>query len=273
MPNSARLRNWIKKLSPDYIHVATEGPIGWLTRWSCRREGRPFTTSYHTKLPEYVYAYAGVPVSWGYALARRFHNSSCGTMVATPSLANELRLRGFQHLLPWTRGVDTAVFRPRDDRLFGNDEPVFLYVGRIAREKNIAAFLDLELPGKKWSSATGRISQPCRRKYQDVIFTGAKFGEELARHYASADVFVFPSKSDTFGLVLLEAMSERRARRGVSCDRPHRSRSRRAEPVLSTTTLPLLRPARCRSISREGTRPRTRPSARSNAAEQFLAKL
>ena len=138
-----------KKLSPDYIHVATEGPIGWLTRWSCRREGRPFTTSYHTKLPEYVYAYAGVPVSWGYTLARRFHNSSCGTMVATPSLANELRLRGFQHLLPWTRGVDTAVFRPRDDRLFGNDEPVFLYVGRIAREKNIAAFLDLKLPGRK----------------------------------------------------------------------------------------------------------------------------
>ena len=141
-------------------------------------------------------------------------------MVATPSLANDLRLRGFQSLLPWTRGVDTAVFRPRDDRLFGSDRPVFLYVGRIAREKNIEAFLDLELPEKKVVVGAADLAT-LKRKYRDVIFTGAKFGEELARHYASADVLgprarVTPSVSFSW-----KPCPARRARRRVSGDRPH----------------------------------------------------
>ncbi len=197
----------LERLAPDFVHVATEGPIGWAVRAACRAAGRPFTTSYHTKLPEYGAAYAGIPASWGYALARRFHNASHGTMVATRSLAADLAARGFMHLLPWTRGVDTERFRPRGTRLFGDCAPVFLYVGRMAREKNLEAFLDLELPGRKVMVGDGPHLGVLRQRYPEALFTGPKSGDDLARHYASADVFVFPSRSDTFGLVLIEAMA------------------------------------------------------------------
>ena len=197
----------LAKIAPDYVHVATEGPIGWATRAVCLAEGRSFTTSYHTKLPEYAATYAGLPESCGYALARRFHNASHGTMVATRSLAADLSARGFEHLLPWTRGVDTERFRPRDERILGSQGPIFLYVGRIAREKNLEAFLDLDLPGRKVLVGDGPHLAALRQRYHDAIFTGPKSGDELARHFASADVFVFPSRSDTFGLVLLEAMA------------------------------------------------------------------
>jgi glycosyltransferase involved in cell wall biosynthesis len=128
-------------------------------------------------------------------------------MVATPSLADDLAKRGFKRLLAWTRGVDTERFRPQDVRLFGADQPVFLYVGRVSKEKNIEAFLDADLPGRKVVVGSGPHLSFLRRRYPQVVFTGTQSGEELARHYASADVFVFPSRTDTFGLVLLEAMA------------------------------------------------------------------
>lgn len=206
MATRSAVSHRISEARPNYVHVATEGPVGWATRAVCLATSRTFTTSYHTRLPEYASAYAGVPVSWGYAAVRRFHNASSGTMVATRSLASELSTRGFKHLLPWTRGVDISAFCPRAERIFG-EGPVFIYVGRIAREKNLEAFLDLDLPGRKVLVGDGPHLPALKKRYPDALFTGAKNGQDLARHYASADAFVFPSRSDTFGLVLLEAMA------------------------------------------------------------------
>ena len=197
----------IVTFAPDYIHIATEGPIGMMARRYCRLAGRPFTTSYHTKFPEYLAARFPFRESWSYAMLRGFHNAGAGVMVATPSLADDLRGKGFRQILPWTRGVDTELYRPRPDRVFGAEVPVFAYVGRVAVEKNIEAFLKLDLPGKKVVVGSGPQLEQLSARYPDVLFTGPKFGEDLARCYASADVFVFPSLTDTFGIVLLEAMA------------------------------------------------------------------
>lgn len=202
-----RVSRRIRASRPDYIHVATEGPIGIMTRAFCRKARHPFTTSYHTRFPEYVAARFPVRESWCYSLQRRFHNSGRGVMVATASLADELRARGFLNILPWTRGVDTDLYRPRSKKLFGTSEPVFLYVGRVAVEKNIEAFLRLKLPGRKVVVGSGPQIKQLQARYPEAHFTGPKFGDELAEHYASASVFVFPSRTDTFGLVLLEALA------------------------------------------------------------------
>jgi 1,2-diacylglycerol 3-alpha-glucosyltransferase/glucuronosyltransferase len=196
----------VAEFRPDFIHIATEGPIGLMTRRYCRKTRWPFTTSYHTRFPEYVAARLPIPEDWCYALQRRFHNGSAGTFVATQSVLDDLAARGFERLMPWSRGVDTELFRPRKVRLFG-EQPVFLYVGRIAVEKNIKAFLDLDLPGRKVLVGGGPQACELGRLYPDAIFTGPREGEELAEAYASADVFVFPSLTDTFGLVLLEALA------------------------------------------------------------------
>ncbi len=196
----------IERLRPDFIHIATEGPIGVMTRRYCRKTKHPFTTSYHTRFPEYVSARLPVPESWCYALQRRFHNGAAATFVATKSVAGELAARGFERLTPWTRGVDTELFKPRKVRQFGK-KPVFLYVGRIAIEKNIKAFLDLDLPGRKVLVGSGPQEEALKKLYPDALFTGPKQGRDLALAYASSDVFVFPSLTDTFGLVLLEALS------------------------------------------------------------------
>jgi glycosyltransferase involved in cell wall biosynthesis len=201
------VRKEIERFQPEFIHVATEGPIGMATRNYCLGAGVPFTTSYHTRFPEYVAARIPVPASWGYAYMRWFHNAGNGIMVSTQSLRDELAARGFRNIHAWSRGVDTEVFRPRDERLFGSDAPVFMYVGRVAPEKNIGAFLDLELPGKKVVVGPGPHLDRLRRRHPDTTFTGPKFGEELAAHFASADVFVFPSLTDTYGVVLLEALA------------------------------------------------------------------
>ena len=193
-------------VTPGAINIATEGPIGFMTRHYCRKTRRPFTTSYHTRFPEYVSARLPVPEDWCYSLQRRFHNGAAGTFVAAPSVAAELKARGFERLMLWSRGVDTELFRPRNVRLFG-DESVFLYVGRIAVEKNIKAFLDLDLPGRKVLVGGGPQAAELERLYPDALFAGPMHGEELAQAYASADVFVFPSLTDTFGLVLLEALA------------------------------------------------------------------
>src|SRR5207344_2671488 len=160
----------------------------------------------HTRFPEYVSARLPIPESWCYALQRRFHNGAAGTFVATQSIEDDLHARGFERLMRWSRGVDTEQFRPRKVRSFGK-KPVFLYVGRIAVEKNIKAFLDVDLPGRKVLVGSGPQAAELARRHPDVLFAGPMEGEELARAYASADVFVFPSLTDTFGLVLLEALA------------------------------------------------------------------
>lgn len=193
-------------MRPDAVHIATEGPVGWMTRAYCLRRGLPFTTSFHTRFPDYLHSRFGVPQSWTYALQRRFHAAGAGMMVATPSLGRELETRGFRRILGWTRGVNTDLFRPRPVRLFG-DGRVLLYVGRVAVEKNLTAFLDLDVAGRKVVVGTGPMLADLKNRYPDVLFTGSRTGEALAEAYASADVFVFPSRTDTFGMVLLEAMA------------------------------------------------------------------
>lgn len=197
-----------KRYRPDYIHIATEGPIGLATRSWCLRKGHPFTSSYHTRFPDYVSARVPVPLSWGYALQRWFHNSGAGMMVAAPSLARDLQSMGFKRILRWTRGVDTGLFRPRPEgRAAAGEGPIFLYVGRIAVEKGVEQFLALDLPGRKVVVGDGPQLAELRRRFPAARFAGPKSGEDLAREYASADVFVFPSRTDTFGIVLLEAMA------------------------------------------------------------------
>lgn len=206
IPDQRRADSLIDRLRPDAIHIATEGPVGWMARRYCIARARPFTTSFHTRFAEYVSSRWAVPESWSYAFLRRFHSRSAGVMVATESLRLDLHGRGFKRLLPWTRGVDTDLFRPRPVRCFG-DGPIFLYVGRVAVEKNIEAFLRLDLPGRKVVVGDGPHLDTLRRRFAEVIFTGECQGEELASYYASADVFVFPSRTDTFGMVIIEAMA------------------------------------------------------------------
>ena len=197
----------IEQSGADCVHIATEGPLGWLARRACLRAGRPFTTSYHTRFPEYVAARMPVPSRPLYGVVRRFHNAGAGCMVATPSLATELAAHGFRNLMRWSRGVDADLFRPRADADLGLPRPVFLYVGRVAVEKNLEAFCDLSLPGSKVIVGDGPARAALARRHPDVRFTGPLTGEALARAYAAGDVFVFPSRTDTFGNVLLEALA------------------------------------------------------------------
>ena len=204
-PGQARRR--IAAFGPDHIHIATEGPVGLATRAVCVSDDRRFTTSYHTRFPEYLTARLPlVPVRWGYALERWFHNAAAGVMVSTLSLRKELADKGLKRLLPWTRGVDTELFRPRNVRRFG-PEPVFLYVGRVSVEKNLKAFLDLDLQGTKVVVGRGPQLALLKQAYPRAVFTGPLFGEALAEAFASSDVFVFPSRTDTYGVVLLEALA------------------------------------------------------------------
>ena len=191
----------------DRIHIATEGPLGVLARRVCLARGLPFTTSYHTRFPEFLRARLPVPEAWTYRWLRRFHNAGNAMMVATPSLGAELAGRGFTNIRLWSRGVDMEQFQP-DRRIdLGLDGPVFLYVGRVAVEKNLPAFLDLDLPGTKVVVGDGPALPALKARYPDAVFMGLKRGDELAAIYASADVFVFPSRTDTFGNVIIEALA------------------------------------------------------------------
>lgn len=202
-----KVAHLLDDFAPEAIHIATEGPLGFAARRYCLRRGLPFTTAFHTRFPESIQARSGVPPWLGYRVLRWFHRPSAGVMVATPTLRRELEARGFAKLRLWSRGVDTELFRPRPKTCFDLARPVFLYLGRVAVEKNVAAFLDLDLPGSKVVIGDGPLLASLRRRYRAAVFTGAKTGEDLARHLASADVFVFPSRTDTFGLVLLEALA------------------------------------------------------------------
>ena len=202
-----RIAALVAEARPAFIHIATEGPLGMLARRHCVKRGRGFTTSYHTKFPEYVAARAPLPLSWGYAFMRRFHNAGLGCMVATQSLEADLAAHGFRNLMRWPRGVDHALFRPRPGADLGFPRPVFLYVGRVAVEKNLEAFLKLDLPGTKVVVGDGPARDHLARAYPDAKFLGLRRGEALGEAYAAADVFVFPSLTDTFGNVILEALA------------------------------------------------------------------
>ena len=204
---ASRLGPRIEALRPDHVHVATEGPMGLAARRHCLRVGRPFTTSYHTHFPDYLAARAPVPRSWSYAWLRRFHNAGRGIMVSTATVAEDLEGRGFARIMRWSRGVDHVLFRPRERSVLDLPRPIFLSVGRVAVEKNVEAFLRLDLPGTKVVVGDGPARADLQARYPDVRFLGVRTGEALAEIYASADVFVFPSRTDTFGIVLLEALA------------------------------------------------------------------
>lgn len=201
-----KIARMLDAAAPCAIHIATEGPLGHAARRYCLNRGLPFTTAYHTRFPEYVRARARIPLEWTYAVMRRFHGPSSGVMVATASLRRELEAHGFTNIRDWTRGVDTGLFYPRPS-ILDLPRPILMYVGRVAVEKNIGAFLGLDHPGSKVVVGDGPQRAELQRRYPDVTFVGSKQGEALAAHYASADVFVFPSRTDTFGLVLIEALA------------------------------------------------------------------
>ena len=203
----AKIARAIERLRPQAIHIATEGPLGWGARRVCLKRGLPFSTAYHTKFPEYLATRFGIPERLTYSLVRRFHKPSRAVMVPTPSVLAELERHGFSNLCIWSRGVDTDLFRPLPRDGLNEPRPIYLNVGRVAPEKNLAAFLDLDLPGTKVVVGEGPQLEELRRRYPRVRFPGPLFGLDLARAYSAADVFVFPSRTDTFGLVLLEALA------------------------------------------------------------------
>jgi glycosyltransferase involved in cell wall biosynthesis len=207
LPNRGEIARRIEAASPEAIHIATEGPIGWAVRAYCCRRKLAFTTSYTTRFPEYIAVRSIIPAAMSYAVLRRFHAASAMTMVATGSLHQELGARGFRRLGYWTRGVDTDLFNPDHPAELGLPRPVFMTMGRVAVEKNIEAFLSLDLGGSKVVVGDGPQKADLAHKYPDVKFLGEKTGAELTAHLAAADVFVFPSRTDTFGVVQLEALA------------------------------------------------------------------
>ena len=207
LPRPREVAQRIERVAPDAIHIATEGPIGAVVRHYCVKRGLPFTTSYTTRFPEYIAARVPIPEALSYAVLRYFHAAARVTMVSTPSLMAELAGRGFKNLGMWTRGVDTDLFRPERAIDLGLPRPIFATVGRVAVEKNLAAFLALDLPGSKVVIGTGPEEAELRRRFPEAVFLGALKDERLAAHLAMADVFVFPSLTDTFGVVQLEALA------------------------------------------------------------------
>lgn len=201
----------IGRFQPDAIHIATEGPIGWAIRRYCQKHGVPFTTSYHTRFPEYVTARLPIPgvLAMAYSIVRRFHRPSKAVLTPTAAITQVLQENRFVNVKTWTRGVDHDLFKPfLEPRLNTNGvKPVLVYVGRLAVEKNVEAFLDADVPGTKLLIGDGPQKAALEKKYPDAIFAGYLFGEELARKMGEGDIFVFPSKTDTFGLVMVEAMA------------------------------------------------------------------
>jgi glycosyltransferase involved in cell wall biosynthesis len=201
------VREAIRAFAPQCLHIATEGPLGHSARRYCLRHGLKFTTSYHTQFPQYLRARFPIPIRASYAVLRWFHGAGARCMVSTPSLRQELLSRGFRNLATWRRGVDTEVFKPRPKDFLDLPRPIAAYVGRVAIEKNIAAFMQMPWRGSKIVIGDGPERARLEAQHRGVVFAGYRFEEDLARHLAAADVMVFPSLTDTFGLVNLEAMA------------------------------------------------------------------
>jgi glycosyltransferase involved in cell wall biosynthesis len=206
------LTQTLDDFEPDAIHVATEGPLGWAARSYCTKRGLRFTTAFHTKFPEILKAAIGLPLFLGYALFRYFHKASSGVMVPTLGVLQMLERRGFKQLRSWTHGVDTALFSYSPQPLVhppmaDMPRPITLFVGRVSYEKNIQAFLELDIPGTKVVCGVGPLEASLKLRFPQVCWMGVLARDELAKVYAAADVFVFPSRSETFGLVMLEAMA------------------------------------------------------------------
>jgi len=207
MPNR-KAAKLINAFQPDAVHIATEGPIGRAVRRFCKRRGYPFTTSFHTRFAEYANERWKVPTKWGYAILKDFHKDGETMMVATPGLVEELKERGFSNMKLWARGVDLDQFVPGDRSFLDQYErPIFLYVGRLAVEKSIEDFVEADLPGVKLIVGEGPQREQLEEKYKKAVFVGPKYGDELTKYYQGADVFVFPSRTDTFGLVNVEALA------------------------------------------------------------------
>ena len=207
-----RVRELMDAAQPDAIHIATEGPLGWAARAYCLKHKLAFTTAFHTKFPEIINAYFKVPVSWGYALFRHFHKPSSGVMVPTQGVLGMLQQRGFRNLRSWTHGVDMALFQFSEETQVHEPlgimaRPVALFVGRVSHEKNIEDFLKMVFPGTKIVCGVGPLEADLKARYPQVRWLGLLPRDELAKVYAAADMFVFPSRSETFGLVMLEAMA------------------------------------------------------------------
>jgi glycosyltransferase involved in cell wall biosynthesis len=208
----ARLGELMDAADADAIHIATEGPLGWAARRHCLRRGWPFTTAFHTRFPEILKTSFRLPLSWGYALLRWFHRPSSGVMAPSQAVLNMLQTRGFRRLRLWTHGVDTRLFALADQQrplapLGPLAHPVSLYVGRLSAEKNVEAFLSMDLPGSKVVCGSGPLASSLRARYPNVHWLGVLPRHELAHVYAAADVFVFPSRTETFGRTMLEAMA------------------------------------------------------------------
>lgn len=201
------IRRAMREFDPDCIHIATEGPLGLSARRYCRKAYVPFTTAYHTQFPEYVRARAPIPIWLTVALLRWFHGKAARTMVPTRAIQKKLESRRFRNVVIWSRGVDTEMFTPDHPFDYALPRPIWIYMGRVAIEKNIEEFLSLPGPGSKVVIGDGPDKKRLERRYSDCHFLGYRFGNALASHLAGGDVFVFPSKTDTFGLVMLEAMA------------------------------------------------------------------
>lgn len=202
-----RVNQRIYDYSPQALHIATEGPLGIAARRYALKHNLPFTTAYHTRFPEYVHARTGIPLAWTYRFLRWFHGPAHAVMAPTPAVKTDLESFGFDNVVLWSRGVDLDVFHVQTSHRLDSEHPIFLYVGRVAIEKNVEDFLKLDLPGSKWVVGDGPALAALRAKYPKAHYLGVLKQPELAEVYAAADVFVFPSKTDTFGLVLLEAMA------------------------------------------------------------------
>ncbi len=206
-----KIRQRVEAIAPHYIHIATEGPLGILARRYCIKNNLAFSTSFHTQYPEYLRARMPVSLKLSYAILRKFHRAAKHCLVTSKTVSQRLKSHGFENIATWSLGVDLETFNPkyRDETApeFDLPRPIFLYVGRVSVEKNIEAFLKIDLPGSKIVVGDGPLLAQLEKQYADVTFAGTKHGEELSKYYASADCFVFPSRTDTFGLVLLEAMA------------------------------------------------------------------
>ena len=203
-----KLSRLLDEFNPQRIHIATEGPLGIAARRYCIKNNLAFTTSFHTLFAEYVNLRFKIPTSWGYGFLRWFHAPAKKVMVATPSVESDLNARGFKNcLVRWSRGVDPDFYHPRDKAFLSLPRPISMFVGRVAIEKNIDAFLSLDFPGTKIVVGDGPQLKELKAKFPDTIFVGFLSGEPLAKHMAAADVFVFPSRTDTFGIVMLDALA------------------------------------------------------------------